>query len=101
MLKNWHGGKPYTGYVFPTHFSSSEQKLLRQRYQEIPEEFYRTTRLPVVTPENHAAFVEGHKLLKISWGLQEQFSGSGRVPLEAVDKEFPPCSQLICVMVGI
>ena len=89
MLKFWHGGKPYTGDVFPKHFSPDDQKVLRARYHDIPEEFYKKTKLPVVTPENHAAFMQAHQSLAITWALQEQFSGSGRVSWEAYRNGLP------------
>ena len=67
MLENWQGGEQYTGDVFPTHLSEVELGYLQATYRTIPEEFYRKTKLPVVTPDNLYAFLQAHRSLDITW----------------------------------
>lgn len=86
QLHNDWNGAPYKGDQLPTHHTESQKLESAKRYKNIPEEFYTKSKLKVVTPENYQSWFAAHKDLKITWILQEQFSGSGRVSITAFHK---------------
>ena len=82
MLKDWCHDY-YKGDVFPKHLSDEQVKYFKNKYKNIPEQFYTRTRLPVVRPDNVRAFLNVHRKLGIQWQFQEQMSGSGFMSAEA------------------
>ena len=86
MQRAW-GGELYNGDVWPTHFTETQVRTCEKRYQNIHEEFHTKSRFQVVTPDNFELFMKAHEKLNITWVLQEQWSGSGRVSLEGCNQQ--------------
>ena len=68
----------YGGDVLP---QGVDEAKLRRRYRAIPEEFYTTTGLCPVTPENFPQWFSRSKGKGLRWHAWEIFSGSGRLSL--------------------
>ena len=59
----------------------TDESKLRKRYKAIPEEFYTTTGLCPVTPENFSQWFSKARGKGLRWHAWEIFSGSGRLSL--------------------
>ncbi len=68
----------YDGDTLP---QGADEAKLRKRYRAIPEEFYSTTGLCPVTPENFKQWFSKAKGKGLRWHAWEIFSGSGRLSL--------------------
>ena len=79
MHHNWNG-KLCEGDVFPSHFTEEQKKECHKRYENIPEEFYTATGLPVATPQSVDDWLACVcPALDGIVDFQEIFSGSGRM----------------------
>lgn len=68
----------YDGDTLP---QGADEAKLRKRYKAIPEEFYTTTGLCPVTPENFPQWFSKARGKGLRWHAWEIFSGSGRLSL--------------------
>ena len=86
MLRDWCD-QYYSGPEVPDHRGDFVD--LFAMYSKVREEFYSSTSFNVVTPENFWEFANVHKRWmelhdkKITWDLQEQWSGSSRLSRRA------------------
>ena len=69
---------------FPEYWSEDQLRKMTEKYEAMPEEFYSTSGLPIVTPDNFDAFMTAHVAESITWDLQERCSGSGRLSAQAL-----------------
>ena len=83
---HWRPGTAdYPGDTFPDHFDKQKVKELTEWYRGVPEEFYTTLHLPVITPGNVLEWLpklkaQWCKKQPLMWELQ---SGSARLSLTA------------------
>ena len=73
----------FTHDMFPEHLGKQTCGALRQYYRAMPEEFYKHTQLPVVTPTNCIKWI--NHMSKQHCFMIEIFSGSSRLSCVAAD----------------
>ena len=89
MLMGW--APPYSGDAFPQSMQSDAK--LRKKMRAVPEEFYKLSNHPLVSPDTFDDFLFVHRRWmrlmgqQILWHVQERWSGSARSSRVAHQKE--------------
>ena len=89
FFATWHKvkGLKWSGKnVYPKSFSEQRKAQLDKYYATKPEEFYQTTKLPVITPDNFEDFLK----LTAQFGkvqFQERFACSARLSLYMLNSD--------------
>ena len=77
------GAAVWNGDCWPAGAADSDVKQWTKDYAAMPEEFYTTTKYPLIIPDTCETFVNMTKSLKVMCLFQEVCSGSSRLTLKA------------------